>query len=215
MYPSWRLAASFALVLLSLSETFLFSTADFNSHFNIAWRDGRAKILDDGQELQLMIGRYSGLFKLIPENSSGTITTFYLNSPLKNHDEVDLEFLGNTSEDMYILHTNLFASRNGSREQQFQFWFDPTSEFHNCTNLWYMDGTPIRVLKKANTSLAGYTDIQPMKIQASISDGSDWSNQLIGTKLHLSCITESTVLKPVYRLEITQVHLVAMMPLCG
>uniref|UniRef100_A0A6V7QTI7 1-aminocyclopropane-1-carboxylate oxidase n=1 Tax=Ananas comosus var. bracteatus TaxID=296719 RepID=A0A6V7QTI7_ANACO len=156
--------------------------ADFYSDFTITWGGGHATIYNRGEDLQLMMDRASGsggesktafLFgrfdvqiKLIPGNSAGT-------------DEIDFEFLGSNSS--YVLHTNIYTGGNGGREQQFHFWFDPTADFHTYSILWnpqqiiwYVDGMPIRVFKNANVSEVAYPENQPMKIHASLWDGSNW-----------------------------------------
>ncbi|XP_020099138.1 xyloglucan endotransglucosylase/hydrolase protein 24-like [Ananas comosus] len=190
-----KLVAPISLLLFALSHTVLLNAADFYSDFTVTWGGGRATIYNGGEDLQLMMDRASGsggesktafLFgrfdvqiKLIPGNSAGTVTTFYLQSRSPYQDEIDFEFLGSNSS--YVLHTNIYTGGNGGREQQFHFWFDPTADFHTYSILWnpqqinwYVDGIPIRVFKKANVSEVAYLENQPMKIHASLWDGSNW-----------------------------------------
>eukprot|EP00253_Pinus_taeda_P005281 PITA_05281 len=128
--------------------------------------------------------------KLVPGNSAGTVTAYYLSSQGPKHDEIDFEFLGNLSGDPYIMHTNVFAQGLGNREQQFYLWFDPTLDFHTYSVLWTsnqiifsVDETPVRVFKNRETELGKvdsnyhYPKSQAMKVYSSLWNADDWATR--------------------------------------
>ncbi|KAL4654606.1 hypothetical protein ACB092_01G392300 [Castanea dentata] len=190
--------------------------SNFYQDFNLTWGDGRAKILNNGTLLTLSLDKASGsgfesnnqyLFakidmqlKLVPGNSAGTVTTYYLSSKESKWDEIDFEFLGNLSGDPYIIHTNVYTQGKGNKEQQFYPWFDPTADFHNYSILWnperiifYVDGTPIRDFENRESIGVLFPKNQPMRIYSTLWDAEDWATRggLVKTDWSLAPFTAS------------------------
>ncbi|KAF7035144.1 hypothetical protein CFC21_046058 [Triticum aestivum] len=111
---------------------------------------------------QFLYGESSIQMKLIPGNSAGTVSCFYLSSGDDEwRDEIDMEFMGNSSGHPVVLNTNVWANGDDKKEHQFDLWFDPAAAYHTYTIIW----NPESILFK------------PMRLHATLWDGSYWATE--------------------------------------
>lgn len=130
-----------------------------------------------------LYGEFSIQMRLIPGNSAGTVTSFYLSSgDGPGHDEIDMEFMGNASGQPVVLNTNVWANGDGKKEHQFYLWFDPAADFHKYKIVWndkniifQVDDVTVRVFKRYDD--LPYPDAKPMAVHATLWDGSYWATR--------------------------------------
>ncbi|CAL9168035.1 unnamed protein product [Musa hybrid cultivar] len=132
-------------------------------------------------------GYFAASIKLQAGYTAGVITAFYLSNNQVHpgfHDEVDIEFMGNTPGKPYRLQTNVYIRGSGDRryvgrEMKFHLWFDPTADFHNYAILWnpdeiifFVDDIPIRRYPRKSENTF---PMRPMWMYGTIWDASSWA----------------------------------------
>ncbi|KAF8654922.1 hypothetical protein HU200_061351 [Digitaria exilis] len=130
-----------------------------------------------------LFGEFTVEMKLVPGNSAGTVTSFYLTSGEgDDHDEIDMEFMGNSTNAPTVLNTNVWASGDGKKEHQFYLWFDPSADFHKYAIIWNptniifrVDDVTVRVFRRYDD--LPYPTSRPMAVHATLWDGSYWATE--------------------------------------
>ncbi|XP_062191034.1 xyloglucan endotransglycosylase/hydrolase protein 8-like [Phragmites australis] len=195
---SLALLASLAVAVLSLlraasAESWLYeqfaTDGDVRVDYDASGEQVASLILDQHSgagfisKQKYLFGEFSVQMKLIPGNSAGTVTSFYLTSGEGDeHDEIDMEFMGNSSGAPVVLNTNVWANGDGKKEHQFYLWFDPTADFHTYTVIWndkniifQVDNVTVRAFKRYDD--LPYPDAKPMEVHATVWDGSYWATR--------------------------------------
>lgn len=188
-------------LLLAFSLSVSGRPATFLQDFHVTWADTHIKQMEGGRAIQLILdqnsgcgfaskskylfGRFSMKIKLVPGDSAGTVTAFYMNSDTDAvRDELDFEFLGNRTGQPYTVQTNIYAHGKGDREQRVNLWFDPSADFHTYAIHWnhhhivfYVDEVPIRVYKNNEARHIPYPTNQPMGVFSTLWEADDWATR--------------------------------------
>ncbi|XVF11115.1 hypothetical protein REPUB_Repub07fG0241300 [Reevesia pubescens] len=184
------------------SASFNLTTISFDEGYNPLFGDQNLVRSPDGHSVRLLLDVYTGSgfissnmyqhgffsakIKLPSDYTAGIVVAFYTSNGdifEKNHDELDIEFLGNIEGKPWRFQTNVYGngSTNRGREERYSLWFDPSKEFHRYSILWtakniifYVDEVPIREVVR-NNEMGGDYPSKPMSLYATIWDASSWA----------------------------------------
>lgn len=183
-------------------KAFNLSTITFEEGYSPLFSDFNIERSPDDRSFRLLLNRFSGSgvisteyynygffsasIKLPAIYTAGIVVAFYTSNVdtfEKNHDELDIEFLGNVNGQPWRFQTNVYGNGSVSRgrEERYRMWFDPSKEFHQYSILWtpkniifYVDETPIREVNR-NPAMGGDFPSKPMSLYATIWDASSWA----------------------------------------
>ncbi|KAI4364753.1 hypothetical protein MLD38_020807 [Melastoma candidum] len=174
----------------------------FEDGYSHLFGEGNLVRSDDDYSVKILLDRFTGAgfissnmyqhgfftakIKLPADYTAGIVVAFYTSNGdvfEKNHDELDIEFLGNIRGRRWRFQTNAYGNGSTSRgrEERYTLWFDPTHDFHRYSILWtavniifYVDDVPIREIIR-NEEMGGDFPAKPMALYATIWDASNWA----------------------------------------
>ncbi|KAI4315953.1 hypothetical protein L6164_023976 [Bauhinia variegata] len=116
--------------------------------------------------------------KLVPGNSAGTVTAYYVRLLGSARDEIDFEFLGNCLVS-HILSTRIHAWERQQRTTVL-FMVQPYQRLPHLSILWNpqniifsVDGTPIREFKNLESKGVAFPKNEAMRIYSSLWNADD------------------------------------------
>ncbi|KAL0443766.1 UNVERIFIED_CONTAM: Xyloglucan endotransglucosylase/hydrolase protein 15 [Sesamum latifolium] len=189
--------ANLSMLLLSiLVAYFATAEADFYRDAEITWGDGRAKILEGGRMLTLsldqqsgsgfqsrneyLFGRFDLQLKLVPGNSAGTVTTFFLSSQGAGHDEIDFESWETlpatpTQSTQMCMPKAKETKNSDSISGSIQLLLSTLTPSSGILSASY--NIPIRVFSNNEAIGIPFPKSQAMRVQCSLWNADDWATQ--------------------------------------
>ncbi|KAH0645656.1 hypothetical protein KY285_033700 [Solanum tuberosum] len=183
-------------------KAFNLSTITFEEGYSPLFSDFNIERSPDDRSFRLLLNKFSGSgvisteyynygffsasIKLPAIYTAGIVVAFYTSNAdtfEKNHDELDIEFLGNVNGQPWRFQTNMYGNGSVSRgrEERYRMWFDPSKDFHQYSILWtpkniifYIDETPLREINR-HPAMGGDFPSKPMSLYATIWDASSWA----------------------------------------
>lgn len=190
------------VLVLGRSTAFNVTTLTFAESFSPLFSDFNIRRSADDTAVSLLLNRLSGSgiissdyynygffsasIKMPSKYTAGIVVAFYTSNVdtfEKNHDELDIEFLGNVQGQPWRFQTNVYGNGSVSRgrEERYRLWFDPTKDSHRYSILWtpihiifYVDEIPIRNVIR-HSGMRGDYPSKAMSVYATIWDASSWA----------------------------------------
>ncbi|KAK4486544.1 hypothetical protein RD792_009228 [Penstemon davidsonii] len=187
---------------LKTTLAFNVTTLSFGESYSPLFSEFNIQRSQDDKTVRLLLNRFSGSgiissdyynygffsanIKMPSEHTAGIVVAFYTSNVdtfEKNHDELDIEFLGNIKGKPWRFQTNMYGNGSVSRgrEERYRMWFDPSLDSHRYSILWtpkntifYVDEVPIREVIRHEAMRGDYPS-KPMSIYATIWDASSWA----------------------------------------
>ncbi|KAK6141210.1 hypothetical protein DH2020_025053 [Rehmannia glutinosa] len=112
-------------------------------------------------------------------------TDIQLSSQGTGHDEIDFEFLGNSSGEPYTIHTNVYTQEKEIRNNNsicgsirlLLSTLTLSSGILNASCIFMVDNTPIRVYNNHESIGTPFPKSQPMRIRCSLWNADQWATQ--------------------------------------